>query len=208
MIAGRYHPLETSRPGVPVRARDQQTAQTVWLREVTVAPEERRLAALERARGSRGVFHPSLIALFEVMDVPPNRMLLAYEFVPAQSIRQMSGGQPLHPKRAAEMMSEIADGVAELHARKLVHGAINLDTVLVTLKGKAKLDRLADPSLGMPEGSDERADIGAIMTVLGELTRTAKGTPLILSRIVGDRAVIPRSAAMLATSLRAVARRP
>jgi serine/threonine protein kinase len=209
MIAGRYQPLEASRAGVACRARDHQTAQTVMLREISVASDARSRAAIARARASTGVLHPALVALFDVTEVEPDRLLLAYEYVPAQSIKRLSGGQPLHPRRAAEVMSEIADGIAELHARGLMHGAVNAETVLVTMKGKAKLDRLADPSLATPEPLDEDVDLRGIIAVLRELTTGAKGTLPVLDQILEhDDGAALGSAALLAASLRAAAARP
>jgi serine/threonine protein kinase len=208
MIAGRYTPLDQARPGGPLRARDQRTAQTVWLRDVHVASDEQRAAAAARARSATGLIYPSLVALFDVVDLAPDRLLLAYEFVPAQSIRQMSGGQPFNPRRAAELMSEISDGVAALHARGLIHGAINPDTVLVTLKGKAKLDRLADPSLGVPLEMNEQTDLAGIISVLRALTQGAPVTLPGLDRIVRMNEGVSRgSAASLAASLRLAAGR-
>lgn len=202
MIAGRYQPLDPARPGAPQRARDQATAQTVWLREVD-APSR---VAVDRAIAARGIFQPSLVTLFDVTILPSGGVLLAYEFVQAQSLVQLSGGQPFHPRRAAEVMSEIADAVAELHARGVVHGAINTETVLVTMKGKAKLDRLADPSLPVAAFLDEDTDLRAIVTVLRELTSGAKGTLPILDEIlVYDDGAALGSAATLAASLRAAA---
>jgi len=209
MIAGRYQPLDAAKPGVPQRARDQQTAQTVLLREAHIAADARGAAAAARARAATGLLYPSLIALFDVTELAPDRLLLAYEFVPAQSVKQLSGGQPFHPRRAAELMSEIADGVAALHARGLFHGAINTDTVLVTMKGKAKLDRLADPSLATPDEIDEETDLRGIITVLRQLTTGARGALPILDQIVEyDDGAAMGSAATLAASLRFAAVRP
>jgi serine/threonine protein kinase len=207
MIVGRYQPLEAARPGAPQRARDQQTAQTVILREATL-PSSNAEALLARIHSSKGIFHPSLIALFDVTELGSNRLLLAYEFVQSQSLKQMTGGQPFHPRRAAELMAEIADAAAELHARAVMHGAINFDTVLVTMKGKAKLDRIADPSLTMPETLDEDEDLRAIVRVLRELTKGARGTLPVLDIILEhDDGAALGSAATLAASLRAAAAR-
>jgi serine/threonine protein kinase len=208
MIAGRYEPLEPLRPGAPRRARDLQTAQTVWLREIEITPDERGVAAAARARAAKGLIHPSVLALFDVIEQPPDRLLLSYEFVPAQPILQVSGGGPLNPRRAVELMSEIADGVAALHARGVIHGAITLDNVLVTLKGKAKLDRAGDPSLPLPESRDERADIAGVVAVLRELIRGAQRLPA-LDRLIrqADQGII-RTAAVLAASLRLAVPRP
>ena len=208
MIVDRYQPLEAAKPGAPQRARDQQTAQTVMLRDVTM-PGENAAALLARVRAARGIFHPSLITLFDVTELGSNRLLLAYEFVQAQSLKQITGGQPFHPRRAAQLMSEVCDAVAELHARAIIHGAINYDTVLVTMKGKSKLDRVADPSLTLPQTMDEDEDLKAIVRVLRQLTKGAKGTLPVLDLILEhDDGAALGSAATLAASLRAAAARP
>lgn len=207
MIANRYQPLEPARPGTPQRARDQATAQTVILREAGPLSADQLPAVLKRSRAATGIFHPSLITLFDVTELDERRVLLAYEFVPAQTIRHLSGGQPFHPRRAAELMAEIADGIAELHARGVVHGAVSADTVLVTMKGKAKLDRLADPSVPAT-AADEDGDIKSIITLLRELTRGAQGTLPVLDAILEhDDGASLGSAATLAASLRAAAAR-
>jgi serine/threonine protein kinase len=207
MIAHRYQPLEAAQLGTPLRARDQQTAQTVLLRQI-LSETTTAKADPVRPRAARGIFHPALITLFDVTEVS-NGLLLAYEYVQAHSLKQLSGGQPLHPRRAAELMSEIADAVAELHSRGVIHGAINLDTVLVTMKGKAKLDRVGDPSLMIPAEVDKLTDLKAIVTVLRLLTRDARGTLPILDVILEhDDGAALGSAATLAASLRAAAARP
>jgi serine/threonine protein kinase len=207
MIADRYQPLESAQPGTPLRARDQQTAQTVLLREIP-HPTATTKANAVRPRAARGIFHPALVTLFEVSDMGANGLLLAYEYVQAQSLKQLTGGQPFHPRRAAELMSEIADAVAALHSRGVIHGAINFDTVLVTMKGKAKLDRIGDPSLALPATVDEDTDLKAVVTVLREMTRDARGTLPILDLILAhDDGAALGSAATLAASLRAAAAR-
>lgn len=205
MIADRYQPLDTPRPGKPLRARDLKTAQTVVLREYGPLPAGRREAALARARHAAGIFHPALVTLFDVTPMPEDRLLLAYEFVPAQSIRLMGGGQPLHPRRAAEVMSEIADAIAELHARGIVHGGISPQTVLVTMKGKSKLDRVADPMVELAADADEDTDLKAIISTLRELIHGGtRRLPVLDTILQFDDGAACGSAATLAASLRAV----
>ena len=177
LIAGRYQPLENARPGVPQRARDLQTAQSVWLRSVAL-PHDTASEALTRASGAKGIFHPSLVTLFDVMSQPDDRVLLAYEYVPAQTIAQVTGGHPLNPKRAVEILSELGDAVAELHARGVVHGGISQATVLLTMKGKAKLDRLGDPSVRKTYHDEEGSDLLAMAALLQQLVgKPAPGVP-------------------------------
>lgn len=167
-IAGRYQPLDIPRPGTPQRARDLQTAQTVLLRDMRL-PLDGGDVALAHAQAATGIFHPSLITLFDVVPLPDHRVLLAYEFVPSQTIAHVGGGHPFNAKRAAGIVTEIADAVAELHARGVAHGGISQRTVLMTMKGKAKLDRLGDPSLHGRAAPTVECDLTALGDLLGEL---------------------------------------
>ena len=206
LIEGRYQPLDAAETASPLRARDMQTAQTVWLRRVALPPGGANQALL-RAQAAKRVFHPSLITLFDALAVAGAELLLAYEFVPAQTIAQVSSGQALNPKRAAEIVAEIADAVAELHARDIAHGAITPDTVLLTMKGRAKLDRVGDPSIVEDVLTTPERDLVA----LGDLLQTLVGRPAARGvagqqaiAVIIDRARSGRftSAATLAAMLR------
>ena len=172
VIGGRYQPLEAAKPGAPLRVRDLQTAQTLLLRDIDVASGAD--SAADRARAAQGIFHPSLITLFDVIGPADGRLLLAYEFVPAQPAGIVTGGTPLNMRRAAEVVAEVADAVAELHAREIAHGGISLVSVLLTLKGKAKLDRVGDPSVTAGGEPSAPGDLVA----LGELLRALVGSRL------------------------------
>lgn len=204
LIAGRFQLLDTAKPGAPRRARDLETAQTVMLREVELSPATAE-AALAQARMAKRIFHPSLITLFDIYTQGIERVLLAYEFVPAQTVAQLTGGHPINPKRAAEIMVEVADAVAMLHAHGALHGRITQLSVLVTMKGKAKLDRVGDPSLYSP-GASPATDIAALGELLQELVgRPSPRTPGmegIEAAIAGARAGTLDTAAMFAGVLR------
>ena len=173
-IAGRYQLLDVARPGTPQRARDLQTAQTVLLRDVRL-PRDTPDQALAHAQRAKGIFHPSLVTLFDVVPQPEGRVLLAYEYVPAQSVAQVSGGHPFNAKRAAEIVTEVADAVAELHGREIPHGGISQTTVLVTMKGKAKLDRVGDPSLSILVDPSIERDLTSLADLLQELVGRPDG---------------------------------
>lgn len=155
MIANRYQPLEPLQAGAPIRARDMQTAQTVVLQ--AVRPLDTRLV---------GICHPALLTIFDIFFEKGAR-LAACEFVPAKSLRVVMSGQPLNARRAAEIVAEVANGVAELHGRGLTHGAISVDSVLLTDKGKAKL------SLVNALDSTEEDDLRMLLELMSELTGRA-----------------------------------
>jgi serine/threonine protein kinase len=183
VIANRYQPLEAAPAGAAVKARDLQTAQTVMLRPVTRLDE--RLC---------GVFHPSLVTIFDVVQ-DGTRTFAACEFVQGRSLRLIMGGQPFNSRRAAEIVVEVADAVAELHARGIYHGAISVDTVLLTAKGKSKLD------LVHVIDANESADVDQLRGLLRDLTHLRPGDGGQAGPLPDLAAVT--SAAVLAATLRA-----
>ena len=172
MIANRFVILDTTPAGI--KARDQETAQTVLL--VDVRTLDPRLV---------GVFHPALITVFAVVDYA-GRTLAATEFVQGRSLKELFGGEPCHPRRAAEIVSELADGVAELHARGIVHGNITQTSAILTTKGKARLSLISAIGVG-----DETLDVNELKLVL----KTIGGQP-------GESVNQAQSAAVLAAALR------
>lgn len=171
MIANRFTPIETTPAGI--KARDNDTAQTVVL--IGVNHLDSRLV---------GVFHPALITVFAIVE-HAGRTLAASEFVQGRSLKQLFAGEPCHPRRAAEIVSELADGVAELHALGIVHGNITQASAMLTAKGKARL------SLTSAIGGDEILDVNALKIML----KTIGGRP-------NDEVSNAQSAAVLAAALR------
>jgi hypothetical protein len=152
LIAGRFQPLETVRAGVPIKARDLKSAQTVLLHQVDDL--DRRLIE---------IFHPSLLTIFDIVR-HDGRWFAACEFVPARPLNSVLAGEPCHPKRAAEIVCEIADAVAELHARGISHGEISSSTVYLTLKGKSKLSLTTART-----AADPQRDVAALRLLLEEI---------------------------------------
>ena len=110
-----------------------------------------------------GLFHPSLVTIFDIVH-DGAATFAACEFVQGRSLRLIMGGQPFNGRRAAEIVAEVADGVAELHARGICHGAVSIDTVLLTAKGKSKLD------LVHATDASEGVDIDQLRVLLKDLT--------------------------------------
>lgn len=171
MIANRFTPIETTPAGM--KARDQETAQTVLL--VDVAHLDPRLV---------GIFHPAIITVFAVVE-HAGRTLAATEFVHGRSLKALFAGEPCHPRRATEIVSELADGVAELHARGIVHGNITQTSAMLTSKGKARL------AMTSAIGGDELLDVDALKLLL----KTIGGKP-------SEDANSAQSAVVLAAALR------
>ncbi len=121
------------------RARDGQHGRTVALRRLDASIDEAARARLvKELRPLADVSHPFLATLFDA-GVADGEAYIASEFVPGETLTRVIAGQPLNPRRAAELAAQVADALAEAHARGFVHGDVRPENVIVTPKGQAKL---------------------------------------------------------------------
>lgn len=82
--------------------------------------------------------HPSAATLYDIgeQDGHPH---LVYEFIQGQTLTALLAGNPINPRRALELATQVADALAEAHALGLVHRGLRSDKVMVSLKGNAKV---------------------------------------------------------------------
>ena len=64
---------------------------------------------------------------------------LAYEFAAGVTLREETAGGAVSPRRAVELAVQIADALADAHARGVLHGDLRPDSIFVTKKGSAKI---------------------------------------------------------------------
>ena len=174
MIANRFEPLKGDHSKGTIRARDVSTAQTVVLHQVRDLDE--RLV---------GIFHPGLLTVFAIVE-HEDRKWAACEFVPARTLFEVLAGARCHPRWAREIIGDVANAVAELHARSLGHGDVSASSILITLKGKAKLSLTTAKT-----ATDPDVDIRALISLLEEMSGPTESS-------IGET----NSAAVLSATLR------
>jgi serine/threonine-protein kinase len=147
--------LGASRLGDVYRARDTKHGRTVAVTVVSpsiAGDRERRARLVQDARAVEACSHPSVAALFEVGEVE-GQLYLPFEFASGDPLDMLSAGTPLNPRRALDIVSQLADGLADAHARGLVHGDLRPSLVIVTPKGHAKMYNVGLSAwLGEPPG--------------------------------------------------------
>jgi eukaryotic-like serine/threonine-protein kinase len=126
--------------GEVYRARDTKYGRTVALKLAPsgFAQGQRHDRLLGEAHAAARLSHPNIATLFDVGD-HDGRLYFAYEYVQGQTLRQQMGGGPLNTLHALELAAQVADALAEAHARGVVHKDIRPDTVLETPKGSVKV---------------------------------------------------------------------
>jgi serine/threonine protein kinase len=123
------------------RARDTQLGRTVALRLVApdiTADPDRRERFLHDARAATALSHPNIATLYEIGE-DQGQLFLVCEFARGDSLKTVIAGHPVKPRRAIDLAVQIADALADAHARDIVHGDIRPDNIIVTTKGNAKI---------------------------------------------------------------------
>jgi serine/threonine protein kinase len=82
--------------------------------------------------------HPNLVRVYD-LGVYEGRPFLAMEYVRGRTLQQHAAHEPLTPRRAAALMSQLARAVAYLNARGIVHQDIKPKNILIDEAGRARL---------------------------------------------------------------------
>ncbi|HUP50443.1 MAG TPA: protein kinase [Thermoanaerobaculia bacterium] len=101
----------------------------------------RRDAFVREVRVAAALYHSSLVPVQEVAAVGDN-LLLVMDSLEAQPFSKRLAGKPASRDELFRMACQLADAVRFLHAKGLVHGNLNADSVLVTSAGQVKLGGL------------------------------------------------------------------
>ena len=126
--------------GEVYRARDTRAGRTVAVKVLSpaVVADPAKFDALSTiAARLAKLSHPNIAMLFDGGQ-EGDRYYLVFEFVQGQPLGSLINGRPLQVRRALEFAINLADALAEAHAADLIHGDIRPDTIMITLKDRAK----------------------------------------------------------------------
>ncbi|MCO1658310.1 serine/threonine-protein kinase [Pseudonocardia humida] len=133
--------------GAVWRATDELLNRTVAVKELLAAAVPARGGALEESRqrilregriGAR-LQHPHVISMFDVV-VHEDSPWLVMEYLPSVSLAQrLAQDGPMAPREAADIGSQVADGLAAAHKAGVVHRDIKPGNVLLGDDGRVKL---------------------------------------------------------------------
>ena len=150
--------------GVVYRALDTTLGREVALKVLGASagrePEqERRLK--QEARAAASLAHPAVSVVYEI-DEADGATFIAMELVRGRPLAALLAGTPLEPLRALDLAIEIAEGLAEAHARGVVHRDLKPKNVMLTESGHVKiidfgLAKLLRPRPPFESGADTPA---------------------------------------------------
>ena len=145
MIAGRYSlEREIGRGGMGSvwLGRDELLGREVALKRIGMSPgaSEPDLARAEReAKLAARVNHPHVVAVFDLVDEDDEQWLVMEHVEGLNLAALVRRDGPLPPDRAAYLLGQAAEALAEAHAAGIIHRDVKPSNMLVTETGQVKL---------------------------------------------------------------------
>ena len=126
--------------GVVLLARDRDLDRQVAVKLLREDDPETLARFKLEAHALAGLGHPNAVRVFEYGE-HAGRPFLALEYVPGRSLHDALRGGPLAPRRAAELIAQVAGAVQAAHDLGIVHRDLKPANVLL---GEADTPKLTD----------------------------------------------------------------
>src|SRR6476620_10952235 len=127
--------------GEVYRAHDTRLNRDVAIKVLPPAftsDAERRRRFEQEARAAAALSHPNVVAVFDVGvdgDVP----YVVSELLEGEDLRRVLARGPLTPRKAMEIGSQVAQGLAAAHQKHVVHPDLKPENIFITPEGRAKI---------------------------------------------------------------------
>ncbi len=182
-------PIGAGGMGEVYRARDPRLGREVAIKVLpeSFAQDADRLRRFEQEARAAGVLnHPNLTAVYDV-GAHDGAPYVVQELLEGETLRAALTGEAFSPRRAVELGTQIARGLAAAHEKGIVHRDLKPDNVFVTRDGRikildfglAKLTRAEEgpPATNLPTASPG-TEPGVVLGTLGYMSpEQVRGQP-------------------------------
>ncbi len=134
-------PIGAGGMGEVFRARDTRLGRDVALKilpaSVAFLPDRLRRFAQE-AQAAAALNHPNVLAVYDVHTDGETPYVVS-ELLDGETLRSALDRGPLAPRRAVEIATQVAAGLAAAHQKGIVHRDVKPENIFLTTDGRAKL---------------------------------------------------------------------
>jgi tRNA A-37 threonylcarbamoyl transferase component Bud32/Tol biopolymer transport system component len=138
---GRFRVLEAigkGGMGVVYRARDEQLNRDVAIKLLPERNPDRLRRFATEAKAAAALSHPNVLQVFDV-DVDGDRPYIVTELLEGKTLAALLGEGRPPLKRALELATQFASGLAAAHARGIIHRDLKPSNLFVTRDGTLKI---------------------------------------------------------------------
>jgi serine/threonine protein kinase len=144
MIAGKYKIIEKigeGGMGIVYKAEDTKLKRNVALKflpsELT-RDNKAKARFMQEAQAAAALNHPHICTVYEV-DESDDQTFIAMEFIEGKTLKDRIEAGPLAVDLAADIASQVAEGLGEAHKKGVFHRDIKPGNIMLTEKGQAKI---------------------------------------------------------------------
>jgi serine/threonine protein kinase/tetratricopeptide (TPR) repeat protein len=136
----------------------------------SVNNEQAKRRLLQEARAAAKLDHPNVCAIYEVGEADRPYIVMAY--VEGETLDVKIKQSPLGLSTALAVASQIADALAEAHARNIIHRDIKPSNIIMTARGQAKVMDFGLAKLTTNELLESGAQTKSLLTTPGMIMGT------------------------------------
>jgi len=117
----------------------------------------------QEAKLASEISHPNIVSVFDFGEDEQFGVYMVMELVEGESL--LSEGQlPMTPRRALDVLAQVADALDHIHKRGIIHGDVKADNIMITSEAehtrRRRVVRLLD--FGLARGADQKEDDGLV----------------------------------------------
>ncbi|MBL8794986.1 MAG: serine/threonine protein kinase [Planctomycetia bacterium] len=127
--------------GVVYKARQKRLDRLTALKMILAGPDaigEEKARFRTEAEAVARLHHPNIVQIYEVGE-QDGRPYLALEYVGGGSLAQQLHGEPMAPRRAAQLVLTLAQAVQHAHEHGVIHRDLKPANILLTTEGTPKI---------------------------------------------------------------------
>ena len=127
--------------GVVYRAHDERLLRSVAIKilsDASSGSSGTRSKILAEARAASNLQHPGITTIYEVGE-DGESIFLVMELVEGRTLRSLLSDGPFDPKRIIELGAQLAESLEAAHSRRVFHGDIKPENIVLQSDGRTKL---------------------------------------------------------------------